>query len=569
MAVPWVAVLWVVAGCSESLAAAQPAPKAKPAKGKPAAAAPAAAETPAAAPPVQLDLSLVSPKFYSATILHPARLFGSPLVAPALKDPKVAARIKKLGVDLETIQRIVWLSPIPPAAPAQPGAVVDPLEGFAAVISFAIPVNAKEATASVVKGLMPEFTGKLTEKKIGEKTCLQIDPSLPLLVCAIDEKTLVVSGEKLLGEMLAAGGKPSPLKQQLGQVNLDADLISVTVMEPVRGTIKSSFEAAKAQLPPQVGQSLQALEKLKTLTFSVDLKGGPTLLTVVMEAATSTAAKEIKDMATAAIQAGKTAVTGMKRNIPPAAQAEMGPQFALAETAIAGLAVAQEASKVTVALKTPEGLGAAIPKVVSQLVASMPEQLEWTPPELRNLKAVGAALYQYAATVGGFPPPAISDDQGRPLLSWRVAILPQLGYEKLFEAFKLDEPWDSPHNKNALNHMPDVFAASGQPNNGTTSMMVFVGQGTPFGSAAGVKFTEFIDGMPNTVMLVEAGPDKAVPWTKPEDLPFNPNNPAAALGAISGDGIRVIFCDGKAKMLPKTMEAGAFKRLITHAGSEF
>src|SRR5262245_11036025 len=64
-----------------------------------------------------------------------------------------------------------------------------------------------------------------------------------------------------------------------------------------------------------------------------------------------------------------------------------------------------------------------------------------------NLKQIGLALHNYHDTYGKLPPAAICDKAGKPLLSWRVAILPFIEQNALYKQFKLDEPWDSEHNK--------------------------------------------------------------------------------------------------------------------------
>ena len=73
-----------------------------------------------------------------------------------------------------------------------------------------------------------------------------------------------------------------------------------------------------------------------------------------------------------------------------------------------------------------------------------------------NLKRIGLAMVNYQSAEGHYPPAAITSKDGKPLLSWRVAILPYLedfdGHTlgDLHKAFHLDEPWDSPHNKALL-----------------------------------------------------------------------------------------------------------------------
>jgi RNA polymerase sigma factor (sigma-70 family) len=76
----------------------------------------------------------------------------------------------------------------------------------------------------------------------------------------------------------------------------------------------------------------------------------------------------------------------------------------------------------------------------------------------QQLRTLGAAILNYHAAFGHLPAPAMVDEKAKPLLSWRVAILPFLEQNELYRQFKLDEPWDGPHNKKLLAKMPAVFA---------------------------------------------------------------------------------------------------------------
>jgi hypothetical protein len=78
-------------------------------------------------------------------------------------------------------------------------------------------------------------------------------------------------------------------------------------------------------------------------------------------------------------------------------------------------------------------------------------------PGSENLKQLGTALHAYHDKFGHFPPAASYDLQGKPLLSWRVHLLPFLGEDKLYQEFHLNEPWDSDHNKKLLSRMPAVY----------------------------------------------------------------------------------------------------------------
>src|SRR5262249_14951896 len=80
----------------------------------------------------------------------------------------------------------------------------------------------------------------------------------------------------------------------------------------------------------------------------------------------------------------------------------------------------------------------------------------------KNLKQIGMAIHSFHDTYKQLPPAAICDKKtGRPLLSWRVLLLPYLEQEPLFMQFKTDEPWDGPTNKKLLEKMPPVYAPVG------------------------------------------------------------------------------------------------------------
>ena len=76
---------------------------------------------------------------------------------------------------------------------------------------------------------------------------------------------------------------------------------------------------------------------------------------------------------------------------------------------------------------------------------------------LKNLKHLITAIHNYEATHNRLPTD-ITDKAGKPLLSWRVAILPFLeGQDGLYNQFRMTESWDSEHNLALLAKMPEVL----------------------------------------------------------------------------------------------------------------
>jgi RNA polymerase sigma factor (sigma-70 family) len=187
-----------------------------------------------------------------------------------------------------------------------------------------------------------------------------------------------------------------------------------------------------------------------------------------------------------------------------------------------------------------------------------------------NLKAIGLAMHNFAANTqnSSFPPAAISKD-GKRLLSWRVAILPYLGQQALYDKFHLDEPWNSPHNKSLLDQMPDVYAPviHREKLSHSTFYQVFVGPGSLFGSADGTKLSDINDGTANTIMVVEGA--KAVAWTMPEDLPFDYEKAIPELGGQFKDEFHVLFSDGSVRPIRKKVDSKVIRAAITINGQEF
>jgi Protein of unknown function (DUF1559) len=188
-----------------------------------------------------------------------------------------------------------------------------------------------------------------------------------------------------------------------------------------------------------------------------------------------------------------------------------------------------------------------------------------------NLKQIGQALLDYEAKHKLLPPRAVFDKEGKPLLSWRVLILPYLGESKLYDQFHLDEPWDSDHNKKLIAKMPPVFQdAQIKGNRGETVFQAVVGPHLAFEGSTALRLASFIDGTATTIALVEVEPAKAVPWTKPTDWDFDGKTPLAGLAHIQpDDSFQVLCMSGDLHTANHQIDPDFFKGLLTRNGGEY
>ena len=220
-------------------------------------------------------------------------------------------------------------------------------------------------------------------------------------------------------------------------------------------------------------------------------------------------------------------------------------------------------------LIAPEISKAAAQGIVIAEVAAMRAQSQ------NNLRRIAmAAQFSIDANNGGIIE-NICDDKGKPLLSWRVRLLPFMDQEELYKQFKLDEPWDSEHNRKLIAKMPKVFAAPSPKTvkEGMTFYQAFVGKkgdaARPIleeGDPKGLGYQSITDGTSNTILAVEAA--DAVTWTKPEDIPFDNEAKAPKLGGHFDGGCNAAFCDGSVHFLKDTLPEITLKALITANGGE-
>jgi prepilin-type processing-associated H-X9-DG protein len=193
---------------------------------------------------------------------------------------------------------------------------------------------------------------------------------------------------------------------------------------------------------------------------------------------------------------------------------------------------------------------------------------------MNHLKQIGLALHNYHDTYRAFPAGYSANADGKPLLSWRVHILPFLEEDDLYRQFHLDEPWDSPHNKELIARMPELFRSpnsTAQP--GMANYLGISGTDGVFvrpkpDDKLGTQLRQITDGTSNTLMTVEVPDASAVIWTRPGDFAPHKDEPKRGLLGLRHGGFNAGFADGSVRFIAESTDATVLKAFFTKSGGE-
>ena len=234
----------------------------------------------------------------------------------------------------------------------------------------------------------------------------------------------------------------------------------------------------------------------------------------------------------------------------------------------------------------PTQQGARISLTTAKLTEDMQQLAELIAPSIRlarqkskessrlqRLRNLSLAMHNYESAYGNFPPAASVDEAGKPLLSWRVHVLPFLGQMNLYKQFRLDEPWNSENNLPLVTKMPSFFAdtnlnARSDNKQGRTVFQLPVGDGLLFNGPAETKFGGLKDGSSNTLMIVAVARKQASIWTKPDDWRVDFSRPIEGLQEDGRTSVEAAAFDGSTHRIPISVAAEVLKALLTPDGGE-
>jgi type II secretory pathway pseudopilin PulG len=502
----------------------------------------------------RLDLTFIPAEAVAAIVAHPRAVLTGPDAEWMPTEIITAAGMKQAGIDPLKVKEAVVLF-------ASPTSGTEP--DFAAVLRFSEPYSKAAVTAALPPGKETSIDGKTVVELLAPRATWLYLP---------DDKTIVIGMAPLVQKMLAAKDADSPLIGLLKKVDVSSHLTAVFSIDAVRPIMKQAV-AEVPPVPPPFQDFLKLPDLLSAILVRVNV-GENFNANLTLRSVDETSAQETERivkfglaMAQQAVMVQIAATGGQSTD--PVEQASAKYATRMVNQMFARVKPVRRGQNLSFSVEANSGVasigvltGLLLPAMQAARGAAVRVQ------SMNNMKQIGLAMLSFESANNRLPARAIFDKKGKPLLSWRVQILPFLEQNNLLQQFHLDEPWDSEHNKALISQMPLVYAKPNRPNDGKTAFQVPVGKGLAFEGAKGLRLPDFTDGTSNTILLVEVNDDRAVEWTKPDDLEVDLSKPLDGLGDAEPNGFAVLLADGSTRTLSKSIDSTVLKALFTRAGGE-
>ncbi|MBW3598772.1 MAG: DUF1559 domain-containing protein, partial [Planctomycetes bacterium] len=194
-----------------------------------------------------------------------------------------------------------------------------------------------------------------------------------------------------------------------------------------------------------------------------------------------------------------------------------------------------------------------------------------------NLKQIAIAMHNYHDTYKTFPAAYVPDENGQPMHSWRMSILPFIESQPIYDQYDFNEPWDGPNNSQLAAMYPTMpvyrCPADSESAPDSTSYMVITAPDGIFEGGEWTQMGEVTDGTSNTLLVVEVV-GATSHWMAPVDLDVNAlnamiNSVRDGTGLASGHGgVNIALADGSVYTLTESTDLETLRRLVTKSGGE-
>jgi uncharacterized protein YqgV (UPF0045/DUF77 family) len=185
---------------------------------------------------------------------------------------------------------------------------------------------------------------------------------------------------------------------------------------------------------------------------------------------------------------------------------------------------------------------------------------------MNRMKQVALAIHNFAAKERHLPPRCYTDAAGKPLHSWRVALLPYLEQRAMYDAIDLAEAWNSEENQQFTATVIPTYCSEATAK---TTLRAPVYPGSLWhGEGPPKRFVDVTDGTANTIVVIETPSQAAIEWANPEPWILSVDDPMSDVFG-DRDSVSVVMLDGSVRSLKKSeMTNKKLIALLTIGGGE-
>ncbi len=462
---------------------------------------------------------------------------------------------------------------------------IDPMDVSSIKVIVGVPGPAGPPFGMVAEFRQDVATTKLSElldaeprpMPVGDYSAYALRGTPGMVLYQKDARTLFIATPNYLGPIVTSNQGTGPLPTIVAKMPKQSGLTIVAVLEPVRPMVSGLAMQQSQSLP----QPLQPLGRIPgfvdALLIHASLNASASTIKLSLLCMDEGGATQVESILNDSMQFGREmGIAEMQKGMATSNESEAVKQATfqyanrMADMVTKTLTPTRTGRRVDISLESEAGIattGVLVGLLLPAIQASREAARRMNASN--NIKQIMLAMHNYHSAYNHLPPAAITDADGKPLLSWRVAILPFIEQQALYQQFHLDEPWDSPHNLPLSKILPSVYVDPSAPlQPGFTILHAVVGDDTGLKTSAKIRFRDFTDGLSNSLLIVEARRDAAVPWSKPEDVSIDLNNPLANMGNTHPGGFHVGMADGSVRFIASSIDPQVFRAMLTRANGE-
>ena len=499
-----------------------------------------------------LDTSIIASDAFAALVVKPQRLLSQSWAQEERIEAGLLAMVDRLGfspVDCKTM--LIAISP-----PQTPGDI--PMVGR---MDFETPID--------LPSIAQEFGDSLSLiEEDGVSYFVTSDQKMAYR--SAGEGVLYFGELKRLRELDQKSSTTGALARRLRGIELSGDATLLVDFAPIRPLLA---QAASMTQQPFSGASSEEegvpldklLAQLDSLSMSLDTAAEEVVVAEMdlgdSELAAQIAASSKKQISQFKI-IGPLAVSAALSGVPDDVSNAVS---TLLYGVLGGLKITSSDNQVIAKLKLPANTVDQF-----QVLLAYAGQLQQQAERSERFAVLGNALAEVLEQ--GYVPPSLEDHpdwfdaDGQSKLSWRVHLLPLLGEAELHARFKLDEDWDSEHNLELLEEIPEIFQSA--EDSSQSGFLGFGGKGMSMASGMLHQTDDLKDDADLTIMLMDVGDRLAVPWTQPTDLPSLDIEKLAEIADDTTGKVQVISVSGKRRTLRAGISLEQLQAILSIAGGE-